>query len=519
MRCSALLLLLSLAGCSRQQDAGALRRVAILPFENLSPDLAGGVDAGAVRLALWESLQAQPAIYAALTNHRRDLPELHAAYVVDGYVTPGVFHLRLNDQQLNCAGTLETCAPRLVSDLAGRIGVTARPVPNVETLRTLSGARTPAEVESALVTATKTDATFAAVWLARAAEASTRGGVPAALEILRLAPLGQMTPYDAAMLTLRMAELQQDRPGHRTAIIALARLAPADVDLQLRAAREAALGRDFATAAEIYDRLLLVAKQPAVLNQAAYVAALMGDRQKAEQMATAAEAGAPNEPQFADTHGDIAYFFGDYAAAARLFEKAAGMNPSFLNGLPIWKAAMASQLAGETSRAEGSFRQFADLRTKAGAPNTLLLEAVWDWQGGRKEAAYEKLQRAISSSERGKALFLYSLMALNQRDFGTAEKTRRDIDPNAIESVFLRCLMDGVAPPPNLPVPPEGIQALHQFLRGDAKGATASLRAAQLKMDPFTEGQWRKLDLLLAGKKEPGVFPPSPDDWLAVLLR
>ena len=39
------------------------------------------------------------------------------------------------------------------------------------------------------------------------------------------------------------------------------------------------------------------------------------------------------------------------------------------------------------------------------------------------------------------------------------------------------------------------------------------------KLDPFSEGQWRKLEAALDGRKPQGLLPASPDDWLAVLLR
>ena len=121
--------------------------------------------------------------------------------------------------------------------------------------------------------------------------------------------------------------------------------------------------------------------------------------------------------------------------------------------------------------------------------------------------------------ERGKALFLQALIALNHRDFAAAKTLRLQMEPNSIESGFVRSLMDGSAPPPGLPFPNEAVSALHHFITGDKKAASEALAIAKKQLDPLSEGHWRKLEATLEGRKPVGLLPPSPDDWLAVLLR
>jgi len=507
-----LLLVLGLAGCSREA-APALRRIAILPIENLASTDGLTLDAGAMRVALWDALQGQGTVSAYLAGHRRDLPELRAAYVVDGYVTPQGFRLHWNDETLACAGTLEECAPKMVTEVALRAGVVPRPMPKAATLRAIAGGGTFAE-------AAKTDPAFSTVWLEWSTQAARAGGPAAALEILAKAPVATMAAFDAARVKARLTELQRDRKGHAKAMAELAAASPADVEVQEQAAREAASVRDFAAASAIYERLLAISRPAGLLNQAAYVAAFQGDRAKAESYATAAQAAAPTEAQFADTRGEIAYFFGDFGPASRHFEQAAELNPAFLNGLDLWKAADSARKAGEQARAEAILQRYVDARTKAGARNTLLLQGVWEWFGDRPEGAYEKLQTGMDSMERGKALFLRALMAMNRKEFALAERIRAELDGNSIESAFLRTIIDGVDPPPGLPVPAEALRALHRYLRGDVSGAKEAMAAAREKLDPLTEGQWRKLDALIAGRAvNTGVLPASPDDWLAVVLR
>jgi len=496
-----------------------MRRLAILPIENLASDPAMSADAAAIQLAIWDGLQAQSALHAVQATHRRDLPELRPAYVVDGYVASGRFQLQLNNEPVTCAGTLADCAARLVADIASRVGVTPRRMPTVASLRLLSSPDTSGRSPEALEMAARNDPSFSALWLVWAVEEQTRGGVTAALAVLNRAPLASMPPFDAARVRLRLAELKQDPSARSAAMVALARTSPADMDLQGKAAQIAASGRDFANAAQIYDRLIAAAPDPRFLNQAAYLAAFMGDRAKAERYAGAAQAAAPNDPTYGDTRGEIAFFFEDFAAASQYFEQNANLNIAFLNGLDLWKAADAARNAGDKPRAAALLGRYKDFLTKAGLRNTLVLQAVWDWRGDAPESAIEKLRAATDSTERGKALFLLALMALNKRDFAAAQAYRRQVEPNAIESAFLGSLMDGTPLPPAIPFPAEAIAALHHYLRGNNKAALDSYAIAKAKIDPFAEGQWRKLEAALNGRKAQGLLPASPDDWLAVLLR
>ena len=84
-------------------------------------------------------------------------------------------------------------------------------------------------------------------------------------------------------------------------------------------------------AAQLYDQLIAAVPDPRFLNQAAYLAAFMGDRAKAERFAGSAPAPAPNDPTYGDTRGEIAYFFGDFTAASQYFEQNANRNIAYLN--------------------------------------------------------------------------------------------------------------------------------------------------------------------------------------------
>ena len=488
------------------------RRVVLPPLENLTGDDAGAVEAQALRLAIWDGLQGQPRIFASMVGHRREIAELGPSLVVDGYVAKNRFHLRLNDQPVVCDGILEECIGRLTGAVGAALAAEKRTAPKAATVRAMAKG-------DGLEPVVKADPLFGSGWQAWAAQARQQGGVTAAVAVLGQAPVGQMTPYDAARIRVTLAELRQDKKAHAAAMLTLAELSPADLDLQEQAAREALAGRNFAGAMGLYERLAGLTRHPRFSNQLAYVALYAGDRAKAESAAAAAMAAAPNEPSFTDTRGEVAYAFGDYTAAAQFFEAAANLNATFAGGLDLWKSADAARRAGDKARAEALLQRYLDVRAKGGMRNPLVVQAVWDWYGDAPEAAAEKLRAASQSTERGKALFLLGLMALNRRDFAGAERVRRELDGNTVESVFLGSLLTGAPMPPGLPVPPEAIRALQLYLKGDKDGAAKALAAARDGMDPAGDGQWRKLESLIAGAKPTGQLPPSPDDWLAVLLR
>ena len=497
------------------EQTNAPRRLAILPIENLAANPAMRVDAAAMQLAIWDSLQAQPSLHAVIAGHRRDLPELRPAYVVEGYVSDGRFQFQLNGQPISCAGTLADCVVNIINEIAKKVGITPRPTPKAASLRLVAGGSGP----ESLRMAAKVDSGFSAVWLKLSAQAQSEGGLGAGLAVLAEAPVETMQPYDAARIRLRSTELKQDRTAHAQALAALARTSPADIELQAQAAQETAAVRDFATAGQLFDQLIAKAPGSRFLNQAAYVATFAGDRAKAERYATAAMAAAPKDQRYLDTRAEIAYFFGDFAASSKYFEDVANLNIEFLGGQALWKGADAARMSGDSARAKTLLTRYIEFRLKTGLRNTLVLEALWDWSGTGQGAAIEKLRTDADSMERGKALFLLALMALNKRDFAAAKSYHLQLPSNSIEAMFLGSLMNGTALPPGFPFPEEAVAALRQHIRGANPAARKSWAIAKSKIDPFNEGQWRKFDAILNGQKPQGLLPASPDEWLAVLLR
>jgi tetratricopeptide (TPR) repeat protein len=511
VRFSLLLPLLLIGGCGRPSVSG-WQRVVLLPVEDLRAEAAADGEAEGIRVAVWNALQGQSQVQAVMAAHRRDLPELGAGRVLEGYFDGARYRLRWGDEALTCDGGLERCAAEISSRITGSLGVQGRPVPKAVTLRAIATGR-------GFAAAASTNPELAAAWLGWAGEVQLTGGPGAALQVLSSVPVDRMTPYDAARIRVKRAELQMDRAGYARELDGLAKAAPGDPDIQEQAAAEAIRRRDAPSALRFYEASLALRPRVPAFNQAAYAAIYAGEKAKAERMAEAAIAAMPLAPEFVDTRGDVAYFFRDYAGAAKYYARAAELNAAFLNGLALWKAADATRLAGDMAGAEALLARYIEARKRTGLRNPLLLEAVWAWRCGKQEEAVQKLQTAAESMDRGRALFLLALVALHQKDFASAERFWREMDSTTIESAFLRSLLQGAPLPGGFPFPQEAVTALRLYLRGDLAGARESYAAAREKFDLLGEGQWRTLSARVEGREPSGTLPPSPDDWLSIVLR
>lgn len=293
-------------------------------------------------------------------------------------------------------------------------------------------------------------------------------------------------PIDVARLEVLRAAMKRDTAKTVEALEKLAAIAPADINVQQRAAAALVEARRFKEGVAIYERILAFGPNPAFANEAAYAAAFAGDRAKAENFVARALQGAPNAPRFIDTAGDLAYFFGDYAAAARHYAAANGH----------LKAAEAFALAGDMPNAEAML---------AKQPDDGLNKALLLWRTKRDVTLLEK-------STNPRVPFYLALAKLHAKDFAGAKALRQRIKQPSIEFVILSALID--APPPNAG---EAVHAVHAFLRGDKEKCLAQIAAAKAKLHPFADSSLRRIEDAVKGEKRTGYIPAALDDWLAFL--
>lgn len=511
-------ILLLIAGCSRKDESAGIRRVALPPIENLTRE-ATSVAGEALRIAVWDSLLAQARVHPLLVAHQRDLAELGSANVLQGYISDGRIHLQLQDRVIECSGAFAACMPRVVGEIASYFGAAGRTAMQPNTALAIAQSRSATAGKADLQLAAEQDSANGTLWLAWADTVRRTDGVDAAAAILSKAPTGQMNAVDATRVALNQADLHKDSNARLEALLKLASLSPADSLVQAQAAETAIALRRFKEAVAVYENALATSADTAMRNQAAYAAAFLGDQEKAIKFAADNARAAPASAPVADTQGEIVFLFGRYAEAAKHFQRAADSDATFGAGIAYWKAAEALRLAGDNSGAARLAEQYFEFRRKAGQPNTLLLEAIWDWRRGADDEALSKLGQAEGTTDRNRAIFLEALIALNRRDLSAARNFAGRMEPNTAEAVVLRCLVDGTVPPPQIRVPAPLLLALHAYAHGDNKKAAELYNAGIQQVHPFQTASWPLLEAKLKGAKPTGVLPISPDDWVAVLLR
>jgi len=474
-----------MAACSKAPGPGG-RSVVLLPFDDLR-GTPGEPVAEALRIGLAQSLEAQPSVLPMTPSHPRELSGIPATLLVDGYVAPDGFHLFVNAEPLVCKDTLDHCATTLAAQIATRAGASAATPPPAGAALALAKARQ-AATEEDWRPAAEAFRSYGPVWISRiehAASANPERG----LTLISEANTSGWRPVDVARLDVLRAVLQRDKAKTAEAFERLALLTPADFQTQQRAAAAAGEARRFKAAIAIYERLLANGPNPAVANEAAYAAAFSGDRVKAENFVARALQSAPADPRFLDTAGGVAYYFGDYAAAARSYAAANGIN----------KAAEAFALAGDRASAEPILSKQTD---------DGLAKALWLWRTKQRAAALAELEK----SSHPRAPFYLALSKLHARDFAGARALRQRISPSTVEFVILSALID--EPPANAA---EAIHAVHAFLHGDRQRSLAQISLAKAKLHPFADSSLRRIEAAVKGEKSNGYIPASLDDWLAFL--
>lgn len=462
-----------------------MRSVVLLPFEDLR-GAEGEPIAEALRIALAQSLEAQIAVLPVTPSHLRDVAGIPVTFRVDGYVGPDGFHLSMNGEPVVCKGQFADCLGPLVSQVASRTGAAAPAVPPARAVLALENARKLAS-EQGWREAAEAHKNYGPVWLGRIEHAAA-GGAEAALAIAAKAETKDWRPIDTARLEVLRAVLVRDKSKTAETLERLASLVPADFQIQQRAAAALLEARRFTGAVARYEHILSSGPNPAVANEAAYAALFAGDRAKAENFVARARQGAPADTRFIDTAGDVAYYFGDYAAAARHFASA---NAHL-------KAAEAFAIAGDQKNAEAMLSK---------QPDDGLNKALLLWRIKRDASALEK-------SANPRAPFFLALAKLAAKDFAGAKALQQRVKQPSVEFVILSALID--APPQNAP---EGLHAIHACLRGDKARCLAQITAAKTKLHPFADSSLRRIEASVNGEKSTGYLPAALDDWLAFLAR
>lgn len=209
-----------------------------------------------------------------------------------------------------------------------------------------------------------------------------RAGAAAALQAA-LARGDAMRPMDRARAAIVDATARGDGAAMGNALALLVKAAPLDPVAWRAVAAYEAERRRYAEAVQAYNRAAAVEPEDATTwNEMGYTAAYAGNFDAAIAAARRYQALRPADPNPLDTLGDIQVMAGRLQDAEQLYLAAYKKSPGFLGGADLFKAAMARLMTGDVAGADGIARQ---------GKGELASSAEWMWLSGRRREAFARL--------------------------------------------------------------------------------------------------------------------------------
>ncbi|HZT30394.1 MAG TPA: hypothetical protein VFA33_10950 [Bryobacteraceae bacterium] len=204
---------------------------------------------------------------------------------------------------------------------------------------------------------------------------------------------GAFQEFDRAHLDLDAAVLTGDRAARDRALSVMSRLAPADPTLYRSLAEIALQEHRFRDSVAGLEKAAAIEPENIdTLNRMGYAAALAGDLARATQALRRYAALRPQEANPLDSLGDVSFYFGRLAEAEQFYLQAYGKSPEFLDGGEQLKAVYARLMRADLAGAGGLFARYASSRRRAGDPLLGFREAQWAWLTGQRRAALAEME-------------------------------------------------------------------------------------------------------------------------------
>jgi len=402
----ALAISLLLVGCAKKR--GGFQRLAVLPFENLSAD--PGVDW--VQRGLAEAVCLHWAgaaeVHAFRSDNLREAARLRATHVLHGYFTRAGARLRaeavLEDarsgRMIQQAAASGEGVLVLARSLAQALGAPVRSfgASQERAFRAyLDGLRASelGVAAEALERAVATDADFGAAYVAWAPRLIATGDVARAKQVLeRAGQRGNQIPeLERARLAVLAAGLSGDRAAQHRAWQALARAAPAEVDVFKHLGElELALGRNADAVKSLRQAAARDPLDPWLFNQLGYAESYTRDLDAAVGSLEHYRQLRPEDANPLDSLGDVHYYLGRFAEAEKYYLAAWGRDPEFLGGGEPYKAAWARLMQGNRKGADELFEKYLEARRAGGDPAVELRRAQWEYLTGPRKEALVRLE-------------------------------------------------------------------------------------------------------------------------------
>lgn len=401
-------------GCSRQQPPGVVR-LAVLAFDDLTPNARLGRIGRATAAVLTYDLSGATDLYAQAVDSRSSAYAIQATRILDGYVSEyqGRLEIRAAIEDLDRRKTLTSfvlSGPAsdgllpLLNQLAKRLTNAARSfsTANPAAFHLYGQALSAQDSASALheyQAATDADPRFVMAYIARAEILFAGNDRAGGLQVLAEARGKNPDVIDGAEIDYLSASGAGDSSGREKALTALTRLTPANSKPLVELAEQQFAGRKFQDAVRSYEAATrLSPDDPGIWNELGYAYAQLGDLTRARSTIEHYQALAPNAANPLDSLGEVCFFLGDFANAAKYFERAHQKNPG-AGGSELSKAAQARLLAGDLAGADALFEQYIALVQAPERGFAGLQRAQWEFLTGRRKGAMARIEQLIPRLE------------------------------------------------------------------------------------------------------------------------
>jgi len=492
------ILLACLGGCARRDRPQTVPQVAVLRFENLSPDpsldwmdagfaeiLSGQLQGSSDRYAIpWRAVHSLDASLGrrpgapGISTERTGALVAGANEIVYGdfSVMNGILHASATEEDVlthRMALVASASGPasaifQVADALARQLGAN-RPAAtqNPQALRDFVAALEspdPAAASADFAQAVAADPGFGRAWVLWLDSTIAQRDRAAADRIVEQARTHQdrFSALDRTELDLDAAALRGDFHAQLEARRELARLDPADPNRHRVLAETLLSMRDYDGAIVEFRRALSIRPDDVLaLNTMGYAAAYSGDLPTAIRVLRGYEQLRPNEPNPLDSLGDVHFALGHFGEAEQFYLAARSKAPAFLNGGEFLKAAQARLMTGDVPGATKVFNRYLAERQAAHDPNAPYQAAVWSWQTGARRPAIEAMER-LAQADAGGALREIAcradaqaaiwLLSLDDR-LGAAEHARKAVAEAVPATAALASLVASVTLPDAFPVP------------------------------------------------------------------
>lgn len=370
----------------------------MLPFENLTGDasLDWVRNAGPAMLGdeLAGSLQVAPIRVGSLSDAR----VVSAPQVLHTYFTREHGKLRVHFEIENAASLRIEPAVFTTGTLLGAVDDVARRLdPRARGFSTSNPLAVEAWGQGAFERAVELDPDFGAAWLSWIRTLAQSGKTEDALQVAdrALARKTMRTDWSRGELRVMIANIRKDIPAGAAALSDLANLAPSDTAALTAAAQAEGLARNFQASADLYRKVLAAdPSDAAAMNALGYAEGFLGDVEAARRTFEEYGKQPGSQVNSHDSLGEVFFMNGRFREAEKEFAQAVALDPNFLRGAPMVKAAYAHWLAGDLAGADAMFQKFVSAVAKSNVPLAVWRQSTWLYATGRQDQAVALLAKA-----------------------------------------------------------------------------------------------------------------------------